>query len=325
MSQHIEPIPHPDSGLVVYDQLPGIVAQAGPRAGRRFVEFFTAEIENDHTRAAYARAIARFLMWCEGAGLTLEQIEPILVATYIKRLGRQLSKTSVKQHLAAIRHLFDYLVTGQVIPFNPAASVRGPKHKAKRGKTPVLSAEDTRRLLDSIPTTTVVGLRDRALLGVMVYSFARVSAVLGMRVRDYYPNGKRWWFRLLEKGGKHHEVPAHHTAEEYMDAYLDAAQIREESASPLFQSANRFRRLTGAGLHRSDVFAMIRRRARAAGIATQISCHTFRATGITNFLENGGSLEHAQQIAAHESPRTTKLYDRRNDQITLDEIERIQI
>ena len=103
--------------------------------------------------------------------------------------------------------------------------MRGPKHVVKKGKTPVLDTEQARALLDAIDVSTVVGLRDRALIGVMVYSFARVSAVIGMRVEDYYPNGKRWWFRLHEKGGKFHEVPAHHTAEEYMDAYLEAAGI----------------------------------------------------------------------------------------------------
>jgi integrase len=146
-----------------------------------------------------------------------------------------------------------------------------------------------------------------------------------MRVGDYYSEGKRWWFRLHEKGGKRHEVPAHHNAEAYMDAYLEAAEIAEERRRPLFRSVNRRRRLTGEPMTRTDVLRMIKRRAEAVGLPRTISCHTFRATGITAYLDNGGTIEMAQAIAAHESPRTTKLYDRTSNELTLDEIERITI
>jgi integrase len=159
----------------------------------------------------------------------------------------------------------------------------------------------------------------------MVYSFARVGAVTAMRVGDYYSEGKRWWFRLHEKGGKRHEVPAHHNAEAYMDAYLEAAGIGEQKKSPLFRSVDRRRRLTAQPMTRTDVLRMIKRRARAVGLPPTISCHTFRATGITAYLDNGGTIENAQAIAAHESPRTTKLYDRTSVELTLDEIERITI
>jgi hypothetical protein len=138
-----------------------------------------------------------------------------------RRCGK-IPQQNVKQHLAAIRLLFDWLVTGHVVEVNPASSVRGPKYVVKRGKTPVLTADQARTLLDSIETDSVLGLRDRALIGLMVFSFARVSATIHMRVEDYYQNGKRWWFRLHEKGGKLHDVPAHHNAEAYMDAYIQA-------------------------------------------------------------------------------------------------------
>ena len=153
----------------------------------------------------------------------------------------------------------------------------------------------------------------------------RVSAAVGMRVADYYPQGRRMWFRLHEKGGKHHEVPAHHNAEIYLDAYLQAADIGDEKRSPLFRTISRYRQLTLHQMHRADVLRMIKRRASQAGLPEHVSCHTFRATGITTYLENGGSLEHAQRIAAHNSVRTTKLYDRTSDAVTLDEIERIVI
>jgi site-specific recombinase XerD len=272
------------------------------------------------------RSISPFLAWCEERGLELRQVEPIVVAAYIERLTQERAPQTVKQHLAAIRMLFDWLVTGQVVPFNPAASVRGPRYSIRKGKTPVLSAQETRKLLDSIDTSHVVGLRDRALIGTMVYSFARVSAVVNMKVRDYYPQGKRYWLRLHEKGGKFHEVPVHHAAEKYLDEYIEIAGIAEEKIKPLFRSTRgRSRALTARAMSRFDAYKMVKRRAEHAGISSEIACHTFRATGITEYLRNGGTIEHAQAIAAHESPRTTKLYDRTSDAISLDEIERIVI
>ncbi len=294
MTQEITPYKRKKLTQVGLGRLPAVIDEAGPKASRRFVEFFVANIRNANTRLAYARAVARFLGWCEERHVSLDRIEPIVVAAYIE--NHPGSAPTVKQALSAIRMLFDYLVTGQVLPFNPAAAVRGPSHVVKRGKTPVLKAEQARALLDSIDTHSVVGLRDRALLGVMCYTFARVGAVTAMRVEDYYENGKRAWFRLHEKGGKRHEVPAHHNAEEYMDAYLAEAAIAGEKKTPLFRSVDKYRKLTERPLHRNDVLGMIKRRARQAGLPATTSCHTFRATGITAYLENGGTIENAQAL-----------------------------
>lgn len=304
---------------------PAIVEAAGANARNRFIEFFTARIRNPGTREVYARAVSRFFAWCESYGVGLAQVQPVLVAAYIEELSGAISRPTVKLHLAAIRMLFDHLVTGQVVVANPAASVRGPKHVVKKGRTPVLSAEEARLLLDSIPTVSISGLRDRALIGVMVFSFARVSAVVGMNVEDYFSQGRRMWFRLHEKGGKRHEVPAHHKAESYMDEYLSTAGIFGEKRVPLFRTVDSCRQLTERRLDRVDVLRMVKRRAVRAGLPESTCCHSFRATGITTYLENGGRLEHAQRIAAHESARTTKLYDRTSDAVSLDEIERIAI
>lgn len=305
--------------------VPRSVAQAGPFASERFLEFFTANIRNPNTRAAYARAVREFFLWSEARGLQLGAIRPLHMAAYVEQLTG--AAPTVKQKLAALRMLFAWLVTGGALPANPAAAVRGPKHVVKVGKTPVLTAGEARALLDSIPLDTVGGLRDRALIAVMVYSFARVGAVVKMRVEDYYVQGRRSWFRLHEKGGKHHQLPAHHNAEAYVDAYLEAAGplFRANRRQPLFPALDRSRALSERPFDRTKVWEMVQRRARAAGLKTEISCHTFRATGITAYLENGGTIERAQQIAAHESPTTTKLYDRTQDTVTLDEIERIAI
>ena len=159
----------------------------------------------------------------------------------------------------------------------------------------------------------------------MVYSFARVGAVVGMNVEDYYQQGKRWWLRLHEKGGRFHQVPAHHNAEEYLDAYLEAAGIGSEKGTLLWRSMTTVGTFSRNRMSRVDVFRMVKRRVRRAELGVAANCHTFRATGITAYLLNGGSVENAQAIAAHESPRTTKLYDRTADEISLDEIERIVI
>jgi integrase len=159
----------------------------------------------------------------------------------------------------------------------------------------------------------------------MVYSFARVGAAASMRVEDYFQQGKRSWLRLHEKGGKRHEVPCHHNLEEYLDAWIKVAGIAGDQKGPLFRSVRKGDKLTENPMNRTDVLRMIKRRAAEAALPFSTCCHTFRATGITNYMQNGGTLEHAQQIAAHESPRTTKLYDRTQDQISLDEVERIRI
>ncbi len=305
--------------------LPALVQHAGEHASRRYTEFFTAQIRNPGTREVYSHSVSEFFNWCDTHGLSFEQIEPIVIATYIEQLTQRLSPPTVKVRLAAIKMLYDYLVTGQVVPFNPAACVKGPKYVVRKGKTVVLDAEEARQLIDAIDVSTINGLRDRALIGVLVFSFARISAVLGMNVEDYFQQGRRMWFRLHEKGGKLHEVPVHHIAEQYVDEYILAALIGREKKFPLFRSVGRRRLLSQNRMSRQDAFRMIRSRGQAAEIPTDICCHTWRATGITAYLKNGGSLEHAKNIACHESANTTKLYDRTSDEVSLDEIERIRI
>ena len=308
-----------------------------PDAGtaRRVLEFFTANIRNPHTRKAYGKAASEFAAWCEAHGIEhLRDVQPVHVAAYIEELQRRIAAPSVKLQLAGIRMLFDWLVVGQVMPMNPAAAVRGPKHSVKKGKTPVLTADEARTLLDAIDISTIVGLRDRALIALMTFTFARVGAAAEkMRVEDVYVQGRRTWVRLHEKGGKRHEMPCHHKLEADLHGYIEAlhavAKIHGAAVDPkawLFRTTEgQSGYLTDRVMSQADVYRMIRRRAADAGIETKIGCHSFRATGITEYLRNGGKLEIAQQMANHESARTTGLYDRRNDQVSLDEVERIVI
>ena len=181
---------------IVTQMVPDTGTTAGRRAARRFLEFFTAQIENDNTRRAYLQATTDLAHWCNEHGLSLERLNPVILAGYFKQLRKRIAVPTVKQHLAAIRMLFDWLVTGHVIETNPATSVRGPKHVVTKGTTPVLEGPQAQALIDAIRTDTIGGLRDRAMIGVMVYSFARVGALVAMNVEYYYGTGKRWWFRL---------------------------------------------------------------------------------------------------------------------------------
>jgi len=307
--------------------VPAIIADLGDEAAWRYVEFFTANIRNPNTRRAYARACNRFFGWCEDRGLKPTAIRPHAVAVYIETLQMRVSAPSVKQQLAAIRMMFDWLVVGQVVPSNPAMSVRGPKHVVKTGKTPVLDGSEWRKLLASIPDMTLRDMRDRALIATLTYSFARIGAALKMRVEDLWPRGAGWSIRLHEKGGKQHVMPCHHALAEALRAYIDAAGLTEDRKGWLFPTARGHDGsvLSDKPMTQPDAWRMIRRRAIAAGIAEAIGCHTFRATGITAYLANGGALEHAQEMAAHESPRTTKLYDRTKERLTQDEVERIRL
>jgi site-specific recombinase XerD len=305
--------------------VPVLITKAGDAAGWRYVEFFTANIRNPSTRRAYARACGRFFAWCDDRGLTLPAIRPYDVATYIETLQQTHAAPGVKQQLAAVRMLFDWLITGQVVPSNPASAVRGPKHVVKTGKTPVLEGQEWRRLIDSIPTDTVRDLRDRALIATLTYGFARIGAALKMRVEDLQAKGSGWLIRLHEKGGKQHMMPCHHALAEALHAYITAAGIGADKKRFLFGTSRGHDDtvLSERPMAQADAWRMVRKRALAAGIMAPIGNHSFRATGITAYLANGGTLEHAQSMAAHESPRTTKLYDRTKERLTQDEIERI--
>src|SRR5271166_652603 len=219
--------------------VPALIAHAGDAAGWRYVEFFAANIRNPNTRRAYARACGTFFAWCEDRGLTLTTIRPIDVAVWVEQLQEKHGAPGVKQQLAAVRMLFDWLITGQVVPTNPAAAVRGPKYVVTTGKTPVLDGAEWRKLIDSIPTETVRDLRDRALIATLSYSFARIGAALKMKVEDLRPQGTVWQLHLHEKGGKEHKMPCHHALAEMLHAYVAAAGIADDRKGWLFRTTPR--------------------------------------------------------------------------------------
>jgi integrase/recombinase XerD len=194
---------------------PVIVTENGKAAAFAYAEFFGAAIESAHTYRAYRHAVDRCLAWCATRRVALQEISPALLGEYVRKLSG--SKPTKKLHLSALRRFFDQLVLRHVIVLNPATSVRAPKHSVVEGKTPALSVEQARRLLTSIETSHVVGLRDRAIIATLIYTAARVGAVAKLRLRDYYADGHQWWFRFDEKDGKARTIPARHDVELYIE------------------------------------------------------------------------------------------------------------
>lgn len=318
----------PDGALVPAPSLlPAIVARAGTAAVFAAEEFFFGRLRNRHTRAAYLGAVRRFLAWAEARGLELARITPGEVGLYFDELRARTSIATGKQHLSALRHFFDGLVTRHAILLNPALSVRGERYQVVEGKTPEIGIEDARRLLASIETASVIGLRDRAVISVLIYTAARAGAVAQLRRGDYYRAGEQWMLHFEEKGGKSREIPVRHDLQELLRAYLAASGIEAAAKdAPLFRTAyRRTGRLTASALQVVDICRMVKRRLAQAGLPERLSPHSFRVTTITDLLEQGVPLEDVQRLAGHADPRTTRLYDRRSRKITRNIVERISI
>jgi site-specific recombinase XerD len=306
---------------------PAAVIAAGETTGADSLEAFAADIPNTHTRRAYIRGARDFMGWRERGGVVaVADVKPSHVANYLAEFGRRRSTPTVRQRLAAIRHLFDWLVARKVISVNPASSVRGPPHRVKQAKTRPLSPREARALLDAIDVSEPAGLRDRALIALMVYAFAPIGAALAMKVEDVRARNGRLTVRLRGRGNRRCEAPCHHSLEAYLSAYLDGCGLAAEPAAPLFRTIGRGTdRLTTRRLEQANAYAMVRHRAAAAGIEAKVGNHTLRATGITAYLKSGGTLETAAAMAKHASLRTTQLYDPRRRLVSVGEIERVPI
>jgi site-specific recombinase XerC len=300
--------------------VPSLIVDAGSGAADRFLEFFAGQIANAQTRGVRTsgRAVSRVLRRPRPCA---RAIAPLHVAAFIR--SHPGVAPTVKQHLAAIRVLCDWLVVSQILPANPAAAVRGPNHIVTEGSTPVLTAAEARALLDGIDLKDIVGLRDRALIGVMVYSLRRsapssacASGTISLRA-GVAGSGCMRRRQAARRAGAlpRRDLPGCLPRQGCAHRPQGAAVSERGSEAAVDRLA----------LQRREVLAMVKRRAAAADLPGGTCCHTFRATGITAYLSNGGTLEHAQQIAAHASPKTTKLYDRTADTVPLDEIERIVV
>lgn len=309
--------------------LPAFIAGGGETAARATLDFFTARIPNRGTRKVYGRAVFRFCAWCEARGVSLETLAPATVAAYLEELQSSVGLRTIKLTASAIRHWLDYLTERGALANNPARSVRTPRLVVDEGKTPVLDRESARVLFRSLSEGEpgdVVRLRDRAICGVMLFGWLRVGAVVKMTVRDFENEGAEAWLFALEKGGKERRIPCHRDAREYLHAYLEAAGLDPKSRAPLFQSAPRTSRtLSGRAMTTGSILEMVKRRCKAVGLPSSLCNHSFRAGAITMHQESGGRLEHAQELAGHASPTTTRLYVRTQKTIQRREVDRVQL
>lgn len=316
-----------------------------------FRNFFEGSLRCANTRRAYERSAALFFSFARSQlGInSLDDVRPFHVSAWLDAMSASgLSAPTVKQRLAALNSLFESLLLQRMISGNPVRLVKGPSHVISKGRTPVLNGEEMVQLLGAIDPSPLIGKRDRAMIGTMAYSFARIGAVTALKVEHVFHQKRRLWLRLREKGGKAKDIPCHHQLEAYLDEWLGATGLRSSPNAPLFQTfanngarrpdeqecerelslnerpAKKVRPLSGRPMTQAMTWEMLQRRRKHAGLETAICNHTFRATGITSYLSNGGSIERAANIAGHASINTTKIYDRRSDDVTLDEIEKIR-
>jgi len=304
---------------------PVLVENAGPAARFAWEEFIYGKIRNPHTRAAYERAIRKFLRHCEAIRKELSTVSPRDVGTYLDALDY--APSTKKLHLSAIRHFFDTLVMRHVVMLNAAASVRGERLQVVEGKTPEITVRQARTLMRSIDRTHVVGLRDHVIIAIMIYTAARVGAVSTLRRADFYDVGEQYCLRFTEKRGKSREIPVRHDLQRFINEYLDSGGMEySDKSTPLFRTTiRRTKRLTQNGMTAGDMARMVKRRMLDAGLPSRLSPHSFRVTTITDLLSQGVPLEDVQNLAGHADPRTTRLYDRRNRRVTRNIVERISV
>lgn len=303
---------------------PPAILRAGMAAEFAWSEFFHAEIRNPYTRRNYLHAVRRFLAWLDDRGIDLPRVAPAHVGMYLD--SHPGSAPTKKLHLAAIRALFDKLAVRHVVILNPAHPVRGPKHQAMEGRTPEISPAEVRQLLGSIGAGDVVSLRDRAIIGTLVYTAARVGAVAQLRIEDVQRDDAAWSLRFREKGGKERVIPVRDDLRRMLADYLNAIGADTSNTRAMFRAAvGKTKVLSGRPLSTADTCRMVKRRLRRAGLPVRLSPHSFRVAVITDLLQHGASLEDVQNLAGHADPRTTRLYDRRQRQVTRNLVERITI
>ena len=307
------------------DRTPAVLRRAGKNALFAADEFFAARISNPHTRRAYARIVGRFLAWCEEQGIELRQVTPGLAGRFIEEIPG--SDPTKNLALAALRHFFDALVIRHAVGLNPFSSVRGRKHAVVDGKTPELAIQQARDLLASIDLSGVVGLRDRAVLGVLTYTGARVGALARRRRQDLEDQGAQRVLRFREKGGQQREIPVRHDLDRWLEAYLQAARIAADpKETPLFRAAlGKQKKLSAAPLSANAMRRMLKRRLKDARLPDIFSPHSFRVLVVTDLLTQDVPLEDVQYLAGHANPKTTQIYDRRRRRVTRNIVERISV
>ena len=304
--------------------IPAVLHQAGTAAVVATHEFFHARVTNPHTRRAYGRWIGRFLQHLEAAGIALRNVSPGIAGRWIEELP--LGPLSKNQALTALRHFTDLLVTRHVVEANPFLSVRRQRVTVVEGRTPEITVGQIQHLLRSIDTSSVRGLRDRAVIGSLTYTGARVGAVARLRLQDLQDSARGRVIRLQEKGGKQREIPVHSNLRDWLDEYVATAGLTDApKTGPLFRSLEiRDRsRVSAAPFVPQRIRGMLKTRLKHAGLPSTIRPHSFRVFVVTDLLTQDVPLEAVQYLAGHSNPQTTQVYDRRRRAVTRKIVERI--
>jgi integrase/recombinase XerD len=306
------------------DALPVTPESNRDKIAETLLEILGARLRNPNTRSAYRVAWRAFLDFCSKRQLELEVVKAYHVGAWLDQHTG--SRSTQRQHLAAVRLLFDHLMMRGVVEYNPAARAKPPRLVRETSHTPVFEEAEIVSFLDSINANSVKDIRDKAIFCVLLYSWCRVSALVNLTVADYYERAGQRWLRFQEKRGKEHEVPVHSKAKEAIDLWLAASCLTSSPSAPLFPAFGKNgETIELKHLDRRSILKLVEKRASASGITKRVCCHSFRATGITEYMNSGGIIEIAQQIAGHKSSSTTRIYDRSRDRLTIQEIERVQI
>ena len=292
------------------------------KVSETLLNILEGRVRNSNTRKAYKAAWRSFFAFCSEYKLELDRAKPYHVGMWLKRHPG--SVATQRQHLAAVRLLFDHLLEKGVVDINPAARAKAPRLERESAHTPIFEQNEIKTFLDAIKADSLIDKRDKALFSTLAYSWARVSAAVGLKVEDYYERNGERWLRLHEKRGKIHEVPVHSKAREAIDQWLLASDLGCNPSAPLFPAFGKNKKTPELRhMDRTSVWKLVQARVRASGLEKRVCCHSFRATGITEYMSAGGSLDIAQRIAGHSQLSTTKIYDRSRDRLTMDEIEKI--
>ena len=304
-------------------EIPALVLSGGSNANFAWEEFIYGEISNAHTRRAYGKAVSDLLKAADAAGLSLAQVSPKFIRNHFdKMLG---SVPTKKLRLSAVKRFFDIAVTRHAVPLNPALSVRGEKHSAVEGKTPEITPAQAAKLLKSCDENSLVGLRDKTIIAVLIYTAARVGAVSKLTFNDFSTTGALYALKFKEKGGKNREIPVRHDLEVLIKRYIERSGLANNN-SPLFPSAiGKTRNLSDSPMHTNDLRRMLKRRLKKAGLSSEFSPHSFRVCTLTDLLKQEVPREDVQYLAGHADARTTALYDRRSKKVTRNIVERISV
>lgn len=294
-----------------------------PALQEALLEFVLVRQDSAHTRGVYGRACARLLRWTDHRHQTLTELRPLDLALYAQTLAEQLAPASVATHMSAIRRLYAHLMDHQLIQRNPASGLRVAQPRVQVGKTPVFNPDLLARYLDDLDLRDPRARRDHALMSAMLYSFLRIGSLLALRVGDLrLASGE---LLVREKGGLQRLLPLHPELRHRLQRYLANASFADDSDHALFPAMRRGRsgRYGERALSRSEAWTLVRKHLAQAGWSAPAGCHSFRATGITAFLEQGGRIETAAYLAGHASLRTTQLYDRRSRDLAGEELARM--